>query len=590
MNWKKCTQIPWAKAAFLSLLLLLLAPKSPLPISAQEPQGGDQDLVLSYGTHGLERLTYRGKVLEDLGQFPKDEFHIWHMKSFDSAGHVLNAGEYGWGESNSGRRWDAESRSWLYTFSWGTIRTSFAQHGNTLDIAVTETNRAGSGTVFGGATVFPLVLHLPGDEHGSDDSQVIEGTEQPGVTLARYAGGEVAVVVPDARKPVYSGLLKAGQDVYSAVLSTTRPDSLPAPVPGELHERNLLQPGASETWMLSLRFAPPGTPIWQMAEDAFRNWVQRWRQRLAWSDRRLIGTVYLASSPNGDKQQPGGFPGNPRRYFNDSTNDFNVQNPAGLALFQKRVLQQALTVAENLRRMDAQGAITWDIEGEEYPQDTSYVCAPDEIARVAPEMETLVSDKRSPYAGMKLDDAYFKTIRDAGFRVGVCVRPQRFTIGADGRAEQIPVPDAAATAELVRKMQWAHQRWGATLFYLDSTVERDGSTLPAAIIEAAAAALPDCLLIPEESTPRMYRVAAPFKTFLFHDDLGTPQWVRRLYPRAFAVNMVNDVDPGKLAAKRTALVDAMRQGDILMIHADYWQSNDSEVTAMYREAHRASGH
>jgi len=582
--------IPWTKAALPSLLLLLLAPKSRLPISAQEPQGGGQGLVLTYGTHGLERLTYRGKVLEDLGQFPRDELHIWHMKSFDRAGHVLKAGEYGWGENNTGRRWDAESRSWLYTFSWGTIRTSFAQHGNTLDIAVTETNRAGSGTVLGGATVFPLVLHLPRAEHGSPGSQVIEGTEQPGVTLVQYAGGEVTVVALDARKPVYSGLLRAGEDGYSAVLSTTRPDSLPAPVPGEFHEMNLLQPGASETWTLSLRFAAPGIPIWQMAEDAFRNWVQRWPQRLAWSDQRLIGTVYLASSPTGDKHQPGGFPGNPRRYFNDSTGDFNVQTPAGIALFQKRVLQKALTVAENLRRMDAQGAITWDIEGEQYPQDTSYVCAPDQIARVAPEMETLVSDKRSPYAGMKLDDAYFKTIRDAGFRVGVCVRPQRLTIDADGRAEQTLVPDPAATAELVHKMQWARQRWGATLFYLDSTVERDGSTLPAAVIEAAAAALPDCLLIPEESTPRMYRVAAPFKTFLFHGDLGTPWWMRKLYPRAFAANLVNDVDPGKLAASRAALVDAMRQGDILMVHADEWQRNDPEVTAMYREAHRASRH
>lgn len=549
-------------------------------------QGLNSGLVVTYGPHGLERLTYRGQVLENLSQFPKDEFHIWHMQSFNSAGGLLSAGDYGWGESAKDRRWDANSRSWLYTFSWGSIRTSFAQHGDALDIAVTEANRPGSGIVFGGATVFPLVLHMTPSPKSMGNPELIDGTEQPGVTAVSFPGGEVVAVAANAQQPMYSGLAAAGQNSYSGVLSTTRPDSLPALAPGELHESNLLPPGTSRTWTLSLRFAVSGRPVWSVAADAYHNWVQRWPQLLHWSDRRLIGTVYLASSPAGDKHLPGGFSANPRRYFNDSTVD--VQTPDGVALFQRRVLDKALTVVQNLRRMNAQGAITWDIEGEQFPQDTSYVCAPDEIARAAPEMEALVTDRSSPYVRMKLDDAYFTIIRKAGFRVGVCVRPQRFTIGADGHAAQTPLPDKEAVAELIRKMQWAHRRWGATLFYVDSAVERDGTAVPAAVIEAAAAAVPDSLVIPEQSTPRMYRVAAPFQTFLFHGDLGTPEWIRKFYPQAFAVNLVNDADPGKLAAHRTDLVDAMRHGDILMVHADEWQINDPEVTRMYREAHRPS--
>ena len=75
---------------------------------------------------------------------------------------------------------------------------------------------------------------------------------------------------------------------------------------------------------------------------------------------------------------------------------------------------------------------------------------------------------------MKLDDAYFKVMREAGFRVGVCVRPQHFTLNTNGTASQVYLPDSQLPAELIRKIKYAHQRWGATLFYIDSDVETNG--------------------------------------------------------------------------------------------------------------------
>ena len=264
--------------------------------------------------------------------------------------------------------------------------------------------------------------------------------------------------------------------------------------------------------------------------------------------------------------------------------DVNVKSAEGLAAFQQRVLRQALAAAGNLRRLNAQGAITWDLEGEEFPQSTSYVCSPDQIATVAPEMETVIADAGSPYAGMKLDDAYFKILREAGFRVGVCVRPQRFEKDARGRAKQVTLDNDGAAAELVKKIRYAHERWGATLFYLDSTVDGSGRTLPAWVIERAAAAVPDGLLIPEESTLRMARATAPFASFLFHGDVATAARMRAVYPEAFSANLVNDVDSAKLGEHRDELVEAVRHGDVLMVHADYWQSNNDTVMAIYREA------
>jgi len=65
---------------------------------------------------------------------------------------------------------------------------------------------------------------------------------------------------------------------------------------------------------------------------------------------------------------------------------------------------------------------------------------------------------------MKLDDAYFKIIRDAGFRVGVCIRPQYFTRGSNGSARQVYLPVGQIVEELSRKIRYAHDRWERLCF------------------------------------------------------------------------------------------------------------------------------
>jgi len=544
------------------------------------------DLKVTYGDSGIQQLSYNGVVLEDLNQYPSDAFHIWHMKMTDLSGNVLSSGQYGWGENNNGRNWDAGSHTWTYPFSWGSIQVQFVQNGNTLDMKVTETNLADSGVLLDGAVIYPFVLHfpqLPTEFVDSSYAQLAFNTTGPSVTLADFGSGEVASVVRDASKPLYSGFQPAGQgSSYFPIISGTALDGMATFQP---HNDRPVAPGQTDTFTVSLRFAPSGTAVASLAADAYQGWTKTWPPQINWMDRRVIGTVYLASSPQGNVNQPGGYPNNPRRYFNDSdASDFNVWTSAGLAAFQAKILQQATNNVENLRKLNAQGAITWDIEGEQYPQDTSYVCAPDEIAQVAPEMESTVVDTASAYFGMKLDDAYFKIMRDAGFRVGVCVRPQHFTLNGDGTAKQVYLPAADIPAELIRKMKYAHDRWGATLFYVDSTVDANGAVLDAGIFNQVAAALPDSLLVPEESTPKYYAYTAPFKSFLFHGDLGTDAMVYSYYPQAFSVNLINDVDAGTLAASLPHLTNAVRNGDVLMTHADYWQANNPTIVQIYQSA------
>ncbi len=541
-------------------------------------------LNVLYGDNGLQQLSYGGTVLEDLTQNSADAFHIWHMKATDLNGNLLP--QDGWGENNNGRKWDAVHHIWTYSFSWGTIAVSYAQVGNTLNITITTVNAANSGVIFDGASVYPLVLHFPATPAGFATpaiSQLAYNTIAPSVTLADYGKGEVAAVDPDVTLPLYSGFQPAGPtNAYTALISGTTPDGLATFLP---HNDRPVMPGGTDVQTVSLRFAPSGTAAATLAPDVYQNWGRTFPDKVKWADRRVIGTVYLASSPQGNPSTPGGYPNNPRRYFNDgNAADFDVTTAAGLQAFQARVLQQAANNVQNLQKLNAQGAITWDIEGEQYPQPTSYACAPEEIAQLAPEMESTVTNQASPYNGLKLDDAYFKTMRDAGFRVGVCVRPQHFTVAADGTAQQVYLTDAQVYTELLAKMKYAHDRWGATLFYVDSSVEPDGAALDSGIFAQLEAQLPDSLIAPEESTPKDYAYTAPFLSFLFHTDLGTDSSVYNYYPRAFSLNLINDVDPSKLASYTPQLTQSVRQGDILMVHADYWQANNPVVVQMYQAA------
>ena len=548
------------------------------------------DLQVTFGTQGLEKVVYRGQVLADVRFGGDEQFRIWHMEATDLHGQKMTAGEFGWGENNSGKSWDLATKTWTYRYSWGRIKVQYVQDGDRLDLNVTEENRAGSGFVFQGATIYPVVLHVPETPAGYEGGvpPLTDNEQEPGVTTAEFGTGTIAVVVPRDGNTLYSGFEVQRQEkggaeknALAVTVSTVIPDSMKQ----SQGRRPGVQPGGSDSFTVSVRFGEAGVDAAQIAPDAYRAFAEHWPMTLNWPDRRPIGTVYLASSPNASAGDLYGDPRNPRRYFFGQNGErFDVRNADGLAKFQKRVLAQAKAVTENLRRMNAQAAITWDIEGEEYPQSTSYVCAPDQIGEVAPEMESQIAGGDMPYAGMKLDDAYFKVIRDAGFRVGVCVRPQHFEREASGKARQSDLRREDVARELIRKMRYAHDRWGATVFYLDSTVSADGRPLDAQVLEEAAAAVPDSLVIPEESTMRAYRATAPFLTFLFHGDIATPARVRAFYPKAFSANLVNDVSPAKLNAERSRLTDAVRQGDVLMLHAAYWQANNSAVVQMYRDA------
>jgi hypothetical protein len=543
------------------------------------------DLAITYGSAGIRTIAYRDSVLEDTSQYPDDSLHIGHMKITDMSGRLVTGGPYVWGETNSGKRWDSATRSWTYSYPWGSIVVRFSQKANVLNMDVSETNSAGSGVIFDGASIVPFGLHFSQVPDGFGPGpfpRLSDNSAEPAVMEADFGQGTAVLVAPSSDKPLYTGFMRTSQStVFSVLVSSTTPDGLAAFQP---HLDRPVMPGQTDHFVVSLRFASQGTPFRKVADDAYRNWAATWPQSVHWTDRRAMGAVYLATAPT--SQSPSDtYANNPRRYFNDVlASDFDVTTDTGLAAFQHRIIEQAKTVVQNLHRMNAQGAITWDIEGEQFPHETSYVCSPDQIGTVAPEMESIIHDPSSPYANTKLDDTYFKIMRDAGLAVGVCVRPQHFSLNPDGSAVQSALPPDQTIQELTRKIRFAHERWGARLFYIDSAVDAGGAPLQPSLLQELARSFPDSLLIPEESMPRTYAYAAPLKSFLFHGDSGTDSSVYDYYPQAFSVNMINDASPDKLAAARPELVQAVAHGDVLMVFASFWHANNSTVQEIYAAA------
>ena len=155
------------------------------------------DLSVTYGSQGIQKLSYKGVVLEDLSVYPSDTFHIFHMKLTDLSGNIATCAQCGWGENHNGRSWNPTTNTWTYSFTWGTISVQFVQAGNTLNMNVTETNFANSGYIVDGAVIFPFVLNfpqLPAGFMNAAYAQLGYETIGPGVTIADFGSGEVLAV------------------------------------------------------------------------------------------------------------------------------------------------------------------------------------------------------------------------------------------------------------------------------------------------------------------------------------------------------------------------------------------------------------
>ena len=498
-------------------------------------------LQTSFDSKGLATLRYGNLTLTDTRAHGEDAFWL-----YDVDGAPIQ------------RVWDAPSQTLIWKYGWGNLACQYTQRGDQLDLDMSIANR-GARTI-DGFNVFPLALNFRGFPKGYDANtpHVNFNSDGPTVQSADFGSGIVTVINRDVKSTLAVGLISTndtGQSFrYQVYVGSThlwyQPDNWPT-------FRRPIAPGARDEYHISLRFSPPGTDLKTIGQDVCQAFAQTHPSELNWNDRRPIASLFLSSASDNHPAK------NLRGWFYNDPN-IDTTTATGRAQLRGRVMKFADESIAEMKSVGAQGMITWDIEGQQYPHATSYIGDPRLLAQLAPEMEPIA-------------DEYFARFRAAGLRVGVCVRPQQLTFAANGQPDQRNVADQAAI--LNAKIAYAKTRWGATLFYVDSNGGPYDPT-DAQIFAQVARANRDVLLIPEHQNNAYYAYTAPYNQTNEATNFTTDE-IRQLYPNAFSVVKIMDGDSQKL---RVALAEAARHGDILMFNGWF----DSSDGALARDAYNAA--
>lgn len=447
---------------------------------------------------------------------------------------------------------DAAKRQLTCSYPWGSIVSTYSVSGNRLILSITTKND--SANPLTGLFLEPLAVKFPEKPVEYDGNTPILGSNMGGPTVLKMTyGANALALVDEGAAPLMSGFPFAADRPGSMRLfplrvntgvEPTYPDSLP-------RITRTIAAGQSDTYRLSIRFGTAAMTTYDFAPDVYAQFANVYKFNLNWPDRRPIASLILGTTAANWRT-------NPRGWLLDPTID--VTNGTGVKMLHDRVMNWAEKSIGIMRHMNAQGMITWDIEGEQYPQPTTYIGDPRVFAKLAPEMNGIA-------------DEYFWKFREAGFRIGICIRPQQLDFhGSDATQNSVADP----TEVLLAKIAYAKQRWGATLFYVDSNGDAN-NPVSATVFAKVAAAHPDVLLIPEHQTLGYYGSTAPYRE-LRGGWACSPTTVRKIYPRAFSV--INTAD-GDIDGNRDQLKQAIAQGDILLFRGWFDDPAHAKMRALY---------
>ena len=550
-----------------------------IPATAQDLKAVFQ--TQSTDQYGLQELQYKGVTLYKLNFGVTDD---------------IGAPLYVPGQSSTGRTWNVSTKTLRESYNWGYVDCQYLLSGNNLNIKIEVRNNTGSPR--DGLTVLPLGLRFPQQPIGTDNVgfdknglRVNFNTDAPAVQNADFGSGNVTIVNPDVSTQLGVGFVSGGgaeePTLYRVFVSSN-------PATYKLSQdwpvfNNKIAPNSSAIYNVSLRFSPPGTDTYGIAGDVYSAYANANPYTLNWTDRRPIGQVFL-SQPTGQTRSNTDL--NARGWdLHDSVGiNTDIQSAAGKQSFRTRMLDLADRSIVVLKKVGAQGAITWDVEGQQYPQPDggtnppnaiSFVGSPELAYTLAPETQAVLVD-------------YFNKFKAANLRVGVTIRPQQVTNG-NGTAIKPGDPISGPTqqnvadiyGELQRKIAYARTTWGCTLFYIDSN--RAGvNPDDLAAVKRLSEEFPDCLLIPEHSTFKYYAYSAPYNTLQGAGATtvfpGTPSNVRRTYPKAFSAIQVES-SATTYNAIRSQAVAAVRAGDVLLFNCWYEGDGFNQTKSIYDEAY-----
>jgi hypothetical protein len=454
---------------------------------------------------------------------------------------------------------------------WGHVSCAYGKQGNAITMRIEVSNTSAQG--LDELSLRLMELNFPGVPEGGtlEAGQFGFGFKGPEWPLDQSPPSIRSVADPQTVVPIVSvnyqtsALNFCSDDLECSVsvpYSTNFPGRTSYPFMITCHD---IKPGVSKTFNVSLRFGPAGARVQDLSGDVLQRYAEKYPFQVNWNDRRPIGAIFLASSGINVAT-------NPRRWIMYEGN-VDIKTSQGKAAFRDALLKMADNSIKVLKDANAQGMITWDPEGQEF-LESCYYGDPRLTPVLAPETE-FKEDR-----GMNAIDEYFEKFRQAGLRVGVCLRPQQITM-VNGKPVQSAADAQHAAQVLKDKLAYAKKRWGCTLFYIDSTVVVTGESLDPDVFKTVADAYPDVLLIPENESMRYFAYSAPLNSYMHHKVTSTPVGARMVYPKAFSVLLTSD--QGDRPEDHDALITAVRNGDILLFNG--WYNNDgvTKIKKLYEE-------
>lgn len=531
-----------AKAlSFLSLLALPVLCFAGAPSSASASSG----VSIQFGSAGLTSLQWNGVEMLASG-----------VPTIGWIGLIQPDGTWGTGDSTPTTTADITNCILTQKYAWGAMNYAYTTTDNQLFVDVTIANTS---TTPVGMFILQLAeIQFPStpSEYDGSDPMVAWNMGNPSVIPTTFNGGKLDITNEDVTNPLLIGWpwsLDAGQTTFPLVVLTGKENMLPTSYPF-INRR--IAPGSTLEFKIGFRFGPQTATDCDLAGDIYQLFAATYPYTLAWSDHRPIAQLFLTS-------YNGTYPANPRRWFGDPSVDITTR--AGVEAFHQQVLAYADQAIAICKAENAQAAITWDIEGEQFPQAISYIGDPRLVDSMAPEIAGVI-------------DAYFKKFTDAGIKIGMTIRPQRLVRWDNNRqAAQEEVSDPGRL--MIEKIAYARKRWGASVFYVDSNGGAD-NPMDVSAFKRVTDRFPDILLVPEESNMEYYSITAPYGQ-LNMGVTGPPQDVLWTYPDAFRVFTISDAD---VTDNLTTLIDSVAHGDVLFFRGWFDADEDPQVQQIYQEA------
>jgi hypothetical protein len=503
-------------------------------------RGAAGNLAVDFGKKGISSIKYQNKeFLGFAGVEPKGEAVASVWFEGENKQHYEKPPPVDWPDAHTAVR----------NYSWGNCTLKYKVGADRLGIDVEFQNSTPDKTITQ-AQCDLFYIKFPGDttplKWDNTDPPRNDDRNAPTVMVADFGAGKIVTVTPDT--PTHTSTRWGPKQAVGYQLSLLSPTKM--------------APGATIRMSVSCRFCSEQAQLEEVAADAYKSFREQHPSILQWTDRRPMGALMLATV---NKK----WPTNPRGWLNAP--NLNVFTPNGHSQFRSLVMQKVDSSISNMRQIHAQGVIVWDIEGAQYPQgEATYVGDPRILKRVAPEMDLIA-------------DELFGKFRQAGFRVGVCLRADAINFRPNGSYYQKMFTDREELFKsLDERISYARSRWGCTLFYIDSfggTAAYDPLVLKQLLQKH-----PDVLLIPEFEHTLTYAFAAPYKELRpMGKNPGTASTPKRaliLYPNAFTV--INTAD-GDLVRRRPELVGAVRRGDVLLFRAWWGDKGFQLVRSIYKE-------